>query len=249
MNTTRTNHCGPDDDRPIAHPDRVRWNGKHEVAVATFAPHPLVDCALEVGLVPGPVLELACGMSGSALELAGRGRQVTAVDVSDVALIRLMTEARRRGVAEHINPINCDLLAFAPRDQAFALVLTTFYWDRSVFGRACAAVMPNGMLAWEAVASEEDGFRRDWTVGPGEPASLLPQRFEVVEQRTMIGSNHRSRRLLARAARVTSTQSEQHSRPAENAGRKSAKNSLTDVMNEILPVKLPLADQPPGHRS
>ena len=42
--------------------------------------------ALSLPLPDGPVADLACGASGSALLAAAAGRLVTAVDVSEVAL-------------------------------------------------------------------------------------------------------------------------------------------------------------------
>ena len=46
-----------------------------------------------VDLPDGPVADLACGASGTALLAAAHGRRVTAVDVSEVALGMLGAEA------------------------------------------------------------------------------------------------------------------------------------------------------------
>ena len=87
------------DSLPEGHPDRVRWNARYaDGFVPSFAPHPLAVRALAMELPDGPVADLACGASGSALLAAARGRQVTAVDVSELALGMLGDEARRRGL-------------------------------------------------------------------------------------------------------------------------------------------------------
>jgi hypothetical protein len=53
------------------HPDRLRWNARYRGNfVPSFRPHPLAERALALGLPAGPVLDLACGPSGSALLLA-----------------------------------------------------------------------------------------------------------------------------------------------------------------------------------
>ncbi|MFB4299249.1 class I SAM-dependent DNA methyltransferase [Actinomadura sp. NTSP31] len=193
------------------HPDRLRWNAKYESAPEpSFAPHPLAVRALEAtpgeALPDGPVLDLACGTSGSALLAARAGRRVTAVDVSEVALGRLGAEARRRGLDGLITLVQEDLGAWRPGPARYALVLCTGFWDRAVFGRAAAAVAPGGLLAWEALtARARDGhgtLPADWCVGEGEPASLLDGAFTVLEQDDLPGG--RKRRLLARAPAAVS---------------------------------------------
>ena len=69
------------------HPDRLRWNERYGAGFTpSFRTHPLAAAALALDLPPGPVADLASGPSGSALLAAVRGRPVTAVDVSEVAL-------------------------------------------------------------------------------------------------------------------------------------------------------------------
>ena len=90
---------------PLEHPDRARWNARYAAGDApSFAPHPLAVAAFALDLPAGPVLDLACGPSGSALAAAETGRRVTAVDVSDVALRLLAEEAARRGLGGLITP-------------------------------------------------------------------------------------------------------------------------------------------------
>src|SRR6516225_760361 len=84
---------------PEDHPDRLRWNARYAGGfVPSFAPHPLAVRALAMDLPGGPVADLACGASGTALLAAGRGREVTAVDISELALGMLADEARLRGL-------------------------------------------------------------------------------------------------------------------------------------------------------
>ena len=91
---------------PAGHPDQARWNARYGQGFeATFEPHPLAVLALSLPLPDGPVADLACGPSGSALLAAAAGRRVTAVDISEVALDLLAAEARRRGLADLITPV------------------------------------------------------------------------------------------------------------------------------------------------
>lgn len=182
------------------HPDRLRWNTRYEGVAEggtgpPFQPHPLAVRALSpAGALPdGPVLDLACGPSGSALAAAATGRAVTAVDVSEVALGLLGRQARRRGISDLITLVHADLRQWRPRPECYALVLCTGYWDREVFGPAAAAVSAGGLLGWEAFTiearRERPSLPEQWCLRAGEPASLLPPGFSVIEQRDLDGRN------------------------------------------------------------
>ncbi len=189
---------------PGDHADRIRWNAKWAAGTApSFTPHPLAVRALALGLPEGPVADLACGPSGAALLAAGQGRPVTAVDVSEVALGMLGDEAGRRGLGHLITLVHADLSTWVPEPRSYALVLATGYWDVTVFAAAAAAVTGSGLLAWEALTAEalrrHPGLPPEFCVGPGEPASLLPGGFTVIDQADV---PHRARRrLLARRLR------------------------------------------------
>ena len=194
----------PDD--LAGHPDRLRWNERYGNGfTASFAPHPLAVAALALDLPDGPVADLASGPSGSALLAASRGRPVTAVDVSEVALALLGREARRRGVDHLVTLVHADLLAWRPAPGRYALVLGTGFWDRGVFAGAAAALTPGGVLGWEAFTAAARRARPSlpaaWCLGPGEPATLLPAGVTVISQEDVPGGQRGTRRrLLARRA-------------------------------------------------
>jgi SAM-dependent methyltransferase len=186
---------------PGDHPDRIKWNAKYGTGfVPSFRPHPLAARALALGLPDGPVADLACGPSGSTLLAAEQGRRVTAVDVSEVALGLLGAEARRRGLDHLITLVHADLSAWVPEPRSHALVLATGFWDTAVFAAAAVAVADGGLLGWEAYADDarrtRPGLPPEWCLRPGEPASLLPPGFAVLDQAEVPG--HDRRRLLAR---------------------------------------------------
>jgi SAM-dependent methyltransferase len=186
------------------HPDRERWNARYAGGVeASFQPHPLAAAALSLGLPDGPVADLACGPSGSALLAAAAGRQVTAVDISDIALDLLAARARRCGLADLITLVHADLGEWRPAPDGYALVLGTGYWDRAVFAAAAVAVTAGGALGWEAFTvaarAARPGLPAEWCLQPGEPASLLPAGFTVLSQDELPDGEHGDRRrLLAR---------------------------------------------------
>jgi SAM-dependent methyltransferase len=186
---------------PGDHPDRIRWNAKYTTGfVPSFRAHPLATRALDAGLPDGPVADLACGPSGAALLAAERGRRVTAVDVSEVALGLLGGEARRRGLGHLITLVHADLSGWAPEPRSYALVLATGFWDAATFAAAAVAVADGGLLAWEAYTDDarrtRPGLPPEWCLKPGEPASLLPPGFGVLDQSEVPGRDRRC--LLAR---------------------------------------------------
>jgi SAM-dependent methyltransferase len=189
---------------PGDHPDRIRWNARYAAGfVPSFRPHPLAVRALDAGLPEGPVADLACGPSGAALLAGERGRRVTAVDISEAALGLLGAEAGRRGLSHLITLVHADLSAWVPEPRSHALVLAIGFWDAAVFRAAAAAVADGGLLAWEALTADARQKHPDlppeFCVGPGEPASLLPGGFTLIDQ---ADTPHRARRrLLARRAR------------------------------------------------
>jgi hypothetical protein len=184
----------------------VRWNERYGPGfTASFTPHPLAVAALALDLPDGPAADLASGPSGSALLAAAQGRPVTAVDVSEVALRLLGQEARRRGLDHLITLVHADLGAWRPAPGGYALVLSTGFWDPGVFTVAAAALVPGGVLGWEAFTTAARRVRPTlpaaWCLHPGEPATLLPDDVTVISQdEVRDGQRGTRRRLLARRA-------------------------------------------------
>ena len=129
---------------PDGHPDRIRWNARYAAGyLSSFTAHPLavrVFGSLPADLPDGPVADLACGPSGTALLAASKGRHVIAVDVSEVALGLLGAEAMRRGLDDLITLVHADLSAWRPESRSYALILCTLFWDAAVFRVAAGAV-------------------------------------------------------------------------------------------------------------
>ena len=164
----------------------------------SFAPHPLAVRALSMDLPDGPVADLACGASGTALLAAAHGRQVTAVDVAEIALGMLGEEAKRRGLDRLITLVHADLADRRPGPASYALVIGTGFWDAAVFAAAARAVAPGGLLAWQAYTAAarqaRPSLRPQWCLAAGEPASLLPADFILIDTR----DQDLTRQLLAR---------------------------------------------------
>ncbi len=102
-------------------------------------------------LAPGHALDLGCGEGGDAIWLAQQGWQVTAVDISRVALDRAAARAAVEGVADRITWRRTDLANAFPTGS-YDLVSAQFLHSPAEFPRervlrrAAAAVAPGGTL-------------------------------------------------------------------------------------------------------
>lgn len=107
-------------------------------------------------LTPGHACDIGCGEGADAIWLAEQGWEVTALDVSRVALDRTAQHAIERGVDRRVKVGEYDVLADRPpraprRTEGFDLVSAHFMhvpredFD-DVYRRLAAAVAPGGRL-------------------------------------------------------------------------------------------------------
>ncbi|MEV7064436.1 class I SAM-dependent methyltransferase [Streptomyces collinus] len=128
------------------------WDGVYAARPAADAPRPNARLTETVSdLPPGQVLDLGCGEGGDTLWLASQGWDVTAVDISAVAVERLTALAGSHGLGDRVNAVRHDLQASFPQG-GFDLVCahylhTPFGLDRSTVLRSAAHVLrPGGRL-------------------------------------------------------------------------------------------------------
>jgi SAM-dependent methyltransferase len=97
------------------------WDERYQTRDALWSGQPNTTLVAEVsGLSPGQALDAGCGEGADSIWLAGRGWQVTGVDISAVALDRAAAHAATAGsqIAGRIGWQRADLLDWDPgRDQ------------------------------------------------------------------------------------------------------------------------------------
>ena len=135
--------------------DERSWDARYAESHRIWSGRPNVVLQREVSnLAPGRALDLGCGEGADAVWLAQRGWQVTAVDISGVALHRAAEHARDAGVADRIDWQHRDLAASFP-DGTYDLVSAQFLhsWGdmprEKILRSAAAAVAPGGTLLIE----------------------------------------------------------------------------------------------------
>ena len=124
-----------------------RYSSRPRVWSGQPNPQLLAEAA---GLRPGRALDLGCGEGADAIWLAARGWNVTAVDVSAVALERAAAHARESGQTGNIEWVRQDLAAWVPERQ-YELVSAQFLHStlmpwQAALRLAAAAVRTGGTL-------------------------------------------------------------------------------------------------------
>lgn len=156
--------------------DRDRWNERYASQPLLWNVDPGPFLGGEVGhRPPGHALDLGAGEGRTALWLAERGWQVTAVDFSEVALERGRQRATDLGVCGRIEWVCADLLEFDPSGGVYDLVLMMFVHlrqpeRRRLLRAASGALSPGGTVL---IAGYDSRHRAEGQGGPRDPAILF----------------------------------------------------------------------------
>lgn len=133
------------------------WNNRYSESAQIWSGRPNVVLVQETtNLTPGRALDLGCGEGADAIWLAEQGWQVTAVDISTVALARAADHAAASGeaVAGRIDWRHCDLSRTFPEGR-YDLVSAQFLHSlgdmprEEILRKAADAVAPGGILLIE----------------------------------------------------------------------------------------------------
>lgn len=135
--------------------DRERWDAKYagrQAPALIEPPEWLVTHA--AALPPGRAIDLACGYGSSAIWLAQRGWDVTAVDISSAGLDAAKESAQLAGAA--VTWVCGDLDDLTLETEEFDLVTVFRFLDRTNLpSRIQQAVRPGGRLLYETFLVDE----------------------------------------------------------------------------------------------
>jgi SAM-dependent methyltransferase len=134
--------------------DQDFWDERYRSKPVLWSGRPNPQLVAEAaGLAPGRALDAGCGEGADAVWLAERGWQVTAVDISEVALERAAAHARTFGaeLAGRITWQQADLIDWVPDEGAYDLVSAQFIHlprepREPMERRLAASVAPGGIL-------------------------------------------------------------------------------------------------------
>lgn len=169
--------------------EAAEWDERYSGADRVWSGEPNGALVREVAaLPPGRVVDIGCGEGADAIWLASSGWDVTALDVSEVALDRARSRAVAAGTA--VTWLHSGLLEANLPSGSFDLVSAQYPALRRTPGddaeRALLdAVAPGGTLLVvhhdirDRAAVLEHGFDPDDWVGPRDVARLLGPDWEI----------------------------------------------------------------------
>lgn len=198
---------------------QAEWDARYAGQERLWSGQPNGALVAEVaGLTPGRVLDVGCGEGADAVWLARGGWDVTALEVSGVALGRAAGHARDAGVAVHW--VHAGLAEAALPPGSFDLVSAQYPAllrtpDAAAERALLAAVAPGGVLlvvhhaGMDTQPAQESGFDPADYVWPPMVAALLDGGWEVEsdEQRPRVApdggaGSHPTDDLVLRARRL-----------------------------------------------
>jgi len=169
---------------------RAHWDLKYEQGLASLTePDPFFISACERFVDPsfpnaGVALDLACGLGRHALWLASRSWQVSAVDVSDVAIGKLGQAARELSVNLDLFLGDASEYIFEP--TRFDLIVLFYHLDRNLFPKMVSALNPGGLLICKlSLLWDSDGRLTTGSndpLGRNELPSLVPELHVLCHQ-------------------------------------------------------------------
>ncbi|MGD8908141.1 MAG: methyltransferase domain-containing protein [Chromatiales bacterium] len=146
---------------------REKWDSRH----GDLRKQPRVAEVLAQNrhLLPpkGCALELACGLGGNALLLAEQGLEVSAWDISPVAIRRLQEIALMRGL-NNLQAEVRDIELVPPPSSSFDVIVVSYYLEPALAPRIAAALKPGGLLFYQTFTRIAVGGE-----GPSNPAFRL----------------------------------------------------------------------------
>jgi len=130
--------------------DEARWDRQHAETRGPDGPSNFLAEILSAeawSIRPGRALDIACGQGRNALFLAARGFDVTAVDISAVAL----AEARRRALARSlaVSWQQADLEQLRLPQAQYDLIVNFNYLQRSLIPQIYSALNVGGLVIFE----------------------------------------------------------------------------------------------------
>ena len=166
------------------------WDERYSSAEQMWSGNPNSTLvALVENLEPGSVLDVGCGEGADAIWLADRGWQVTAIDVSRVAIDRGKAHAQKAGV--DVEWRHCGLLEANVPPQGFTLVSAQYpallrSESHDAERALLSAVAPGGHLLFvhhadiDVELALSHGCNPDDYVSPADVVALLHGDWKVI---------------------------------------------------------------------
>lgn len=159
--------------------DRERWDPRYAEREGELDPPSPFLVERVDQLIPGRLLDVACGDGANAIWLAERGFEVTAVDISPVALERLRSFVEEDRRALRVVELDLDdadaLRSLGPFES---IVVLRFKPERAHWDRLVEQLLPGGRLLLASFNMRHHhavGPVCHWWLEPGELTNVHPE--------------------------------------------------------------------------
>ena len=125
-------------------------------------------------------LEIACGSGRNSIFLAKNGFNVTALDISDIAIETLNNQK-----IENIKTKIVDLENYIPQENSYDLIVKTNYLDKVLIPKLAKALKKDGILFIETYMQHEENEKKDsnpeYLLKEEELKSFFTNEFEIID--------------------------------------------------------------------
>jgi SAM-dependent methyltransferase len=178
----------------------TKWNSRHAEAESLGRVATVLEQNMHLATPGCRALDLACGRGANTLFMAASGLQVTAWDLSPVAIGRLERAAGEQGLG--ISTAVRDVIAFPPEPQSFDLILVSFFLERSLAPAIAAALKPGGLLFYQTYSrvavSDEGPSSEKFRLDDNELLGLFSGlKVRVYREERLLGDTRRGWRNMA----------------------------------------------------
>jgi len=153
-----------------------KWNLKHTDRITKLKepqPNPRLKKLASYFKEGGTALDIACGLGGNSLFLAGMNNQVEAIDISDVAINYVQEQAAKDNLS--VQPRVTDLTDLDTLNwpnNPFDFIVMSYYLDRSLFPVVKNVLKDGGYFFMETYYqspySEEQGVSEQYKLKSNE---------------------------------------------------------------------------------
>jgi len=125
-------------------------------------------------------LDIACGMGRNSKFLASQGFHVDALDISPIALKSLEDY-------ENINTFEVDFDTYQLKENAYDLIVCTYFLNRSLFSQIEKALKEDGIFIFETFMHSSENSKapsnRSFLLEEGELEITFDDRYELLHIR------------------------------------------------------------------
>lgn len=130
-----------------------KWNSKYTKRLLEKREQPTPNerfKKLSRFLKGGQALDIACGLGANSIYLSKLGFEVHALDISDVAIDDIKSQAKQQQLLIHTHVCDLTKLSILPlQKNSFDLVVITYYLDRSIYPLVKELIKDNGFFFME----------------------------------------------------------------------------------------------------